>query len=99
MARLPLLVLALLAAVPAGAGLDDVARARQALERGEVLPLAAILDIVQRQIDARVIEVEFEEQSGDYVYELELITPDGRLIEAVADAVTGQILRMGEDED
>ena len=95
-----MLILAVLIGTRAAwAGVDDVARARLALERGEVLPLAEILALVQAQVDARVIEVEFEEQAGKYVYEFELITPDGRLIEAVADAVTGQILDMGEGED
>ena len=33
----------LFCAVPASAGLDDYQRAREALERGEVMPLGAIL--------------------------------------------------------
>lgn len=78
---------------------DDVARAREALELGEVLPLASILAMVQDQVDARIIEVEFEEEDGAYVYEFELITPDGRLLEARADPVTGRILEIGEDVD
>ncbi|HRO11771.1 PepSY domain-containing protein [Amaricoccus sp.] len=84
-------------APPAAAGLDDMTRAREALERDEVLPLATILGMVQEKIDARVIEVEFEEENGQYIYEFELITPDGRLLEAIADAVTGEILSIGED--
>lgn len=95
----PLLLALILVAAPARAGLDDVARAREALEREEVLPFATILGMVEEQIDARVIEVEFEEQNGQYVYELELITPDGRLLEAIADAVTGRIIEVGEDVD
>jgi uncharacterized membrane protein YkoI len=89
-----------IAATPAAAGLDDMTRARQALERGEVLPLASILAKVEQEIDARVIEVEFEQgERGSFVYEFELITPDGRLMEAVADAVTGEIVSIGEDTD
>ena len=98
MQRLLILLLFLVGA-PASAQLDDVSRAREALERGEVLPLGDILAIVEKQIDARVIEVEFEQETGDYVYEFELITPDGRLLEATADAVTGRILAMGPDDD
>jgi uncharacterized membrane protein YkoI len=101
MSRPFLLALALaLAATPASAGLDDMTRAREALERGEVLPLAGILAKVEQEIDARVIEVEFEQgEGGAYVYEFELITQDGRLLEAVADAVTGEILSLGEDTE
>ena len=83
----PLVLLLFLCALPARAGLDDFQRAREALERGEVLPLGTILSIVEKEIDARVIEVEFEEEGGQYIYEFELITPDGRLLEARADAV------------
>lgn len=84
-------------AVPAMAGLDDYRDARDALERGEVMPLGQILAVVEAEIDARVIEVEFEQEAGQYVYEFELITPDGRLTEVRADAVTGQILSVEED--
>lgn len=86
------------AAAPAAAQ-SDVDRARAALEQGEVLPLATILAMVQDQVDARIIEVEFEEEDGRYIYEFELVTPDGRLLEAKADPVTGRILEMGEDVD
>ena len=98
MLRVALLSLAICAS-PAAAGLDDMTRAREALERHEVLPFATILGMVEQKVDARVIEVEFEEESGKYIYELELITPDGRLLEAVADAVTGEIISIGEDVD
>ena len=98
MVRLLPLVL-LLCAMPARAGLDDYQRAREALERGEVLPLGEILAIVEEQIDARVIEVEFEQETGEYVYELELLTPDGRLLEARAEAVTGRIISVEEDAE
>lgn len=86
-----------LLAGPAAGGLDDTVRAREALERGEVLPLATIIGLVESKVDARIIEVEFEEREGKYIYEFELITPAGRLLEAIADAVTGEILSVGED--
>ena len=64
-----------------------------------MLPLGTILALVEKEIDARVIEVEFEQEDGQYVYEFELITPDGRLMEARADAVTGRILSLEEDNE
>ena len=96
MLRVALLSLAICAS-PAAAGLDDTTRARAAVEQGEVLPLVTILGMVEKEVDARVIDVEFEEENGHYIYEFELITPDGRLLEAIADAVTGEILSVGED--
>ena len=68
-----------------GAGAGRGAAARQHPRHG------------RKEVDARVIEVEFEEENGKYIYEFELITPDGRLLEAIADAVTGEILSVGED--
>ncbi|TPE47699.1 PepSY domain-containing protein [Amaricoccus solimangrovi] len=81
------------------ADLDDSDRARRALERGEVLPLREILGIVEREIDGRIIEVEFEAKDGGHVYEFEFIAPDGRLLEAVVDARTGRVISVGEDDD
>jgi hypothetical protein len=86
-----------LIALPAWAALDDYQRARDALEQHEVIPLAEILETVHGKIDARVIEVEFEELDGRYIYEFELITPDGRLMQAIADAVSSEILELRED--
>jgi uncharacterized membrane protein YkoI len=69
----------------------DFDRAREALERNDVLPLAAILAHVERETGARMIEVGFNDKGGRYLYEFDLVTPDGRLIEAVVDATTGRI--------
>jgi uncharacterized membrane protein YkoI len=66
---------------------------------GRGCPWPPSLPWSRRNVDARVIEVEFEQQDGEYFYEFELIIPDGRLMEAIADAVTGEILPIGEDEE
>jgi uncharacterized membrane protein YkoI len=76
----------------------DFERAQEAVERGEILPLAEILGVVQVAHPGRVIEVELEFAEGLHVYEVELITPEGRLIEVDVNATTGEILAF-EDED
>jgi uncharacterized membrane protein YkoI len=76
----------------------DFERAQEAVERGEILPLAEILEVVQEAHPGRVIEVELEFADGLRVYEVELITPEGRLIEVDVNAATGEILAF-EDED
>ena len=93
------LLLTLLLAAPARADDMDYERARQALQRREVLPFVDLLDTVERSTRARMIEVEFEEEDGRYIYEFELVAADGRLIEAIVDARTGQILSIGEEDD
>jgi len=93
------LALALLAAPVRADGDHD--RARAALQRGEILPLTAILAAAQARVSGRVIGVELERDDGRWIYELELVTPRGRLVEMEIDAATGRILELedGEDED
>lgn len=86
------------AAAPAAATFEDYERARAALARGEILPLAEILQRVEAETGGRMIEVEFEIGDGQHLYELELIQPDGRIIEVTVDAASGEILAI-EDED
>lgn len=78
---------------------DDHDRARAALERGAILPLAEITAIAQAAYGGRVIEVEFDEEDGGFIYELELIRIDGQMIEVEIDATSGGILKMEADDD
>ena len=94
-----ILLTALFLAAPTRADDMDYERARQAVERREVLPLVEILEAVERTTRARMIEVEFEEDNGRYIYEFELVAADGRLIDAIVDSRTGQVLSIGEEDD
>jgi uncharacterized membrane protein YkoI len=87
--------------VAGNADLDDFERARQARELGEARPLAEILRIIEQETRGHVVEIEFElEPTRDiYIYEFELIAPDGRLLKAIVDPKSGDILSIGEDED
>jgi uncharacterized membrane protein YkoI len=90
MKRLLSLPLLIALALPVLADADDHDRARSALERGQILPLTDILAIARDRVgDGRLIGVEFEYHEGRYIYELEMITPDGRMIELELDAATG----------
>ena len=79
---------------------DDQDRARDALARGLILPLSEIMNAIKVQAPGRVIEVEFDEDDGQYKYEMEILQPDGRLLELEVDAQSGRILdRDYEDDD
>lgn len=102
MRPLVLLSLALTLCPPpvTGQGLSapDFEFARDAVERGEILPLAEVLARLQDSHPGRVVEVEFEDEDGILAYEIGLVTADGRLIEVELDARTGRILALDEDD-
>jgi uncharacterized membrane protein YkoI len=76
---------------------DDHDAARQAVESGEVLPLADILDGIQAQLPGRVLEVELEREDGIWVYELTILRGDGRRVEAYVNGATAEIISLDEN--
>lgn len=96
--RALLLVLAL-AAAPAWADRDDHDRARNALEAGEILPLSDILAAATAARPGRVIEIDLERDDGKWVYELELVSPEGQLYEMEIDAASGMVLEVEHEGD
>ncbi|WP_043752576.1 PepSY domain-containing protein [Imhoffiella purpurea] len=79
----------------------DHERARHALRRGEVRPIAEIIDSVAAQVPGELVEVEFERTHGHgpprWLYELKIIAPDGRLLEVLVDGATAEVLKVEED--
>ena len=75
----------------------DQERARRALEAGEILPLDQILHEVQQRYPGTVVELELTPEAGRWVYEVELLAPDGRLLKLRIDAKSKQLLQ--EDDD
>jgi uncharacterized membrane protein YkoI len=47
----------------------------------------------------RVIEVELERDDGRWIYELELVSPEGRLYEMEIDAASGTVLEVEQEDD
>jgi hypothetical protein len=96
--RLLLAAAAILVGTAALADRDDHERARAALAREEILPLAEIMPAIEARFYGRAIEVEFERDDGRWVYEFELITPAGRIVEVEVDAASGRVIEA-EHED
>lgn len=98
-----LLLLAALmpALVPAYADNDDDHRERTrldaAVQRGEILPLAEILEKVRPQIEGRILEIEFEDSKRKPIYEIYVLSSDGRRREYKIDAKTARILSLEDD--
>jgi len=78
---------------------DDHAydRARRAVERGETLPIAELLERLKTQVTGEVVGVEFERERGKWVYEFKIIDVKGRLLEVYVDGHTGKVLSLEED--
>lgn len=70
---------------------------REALQRGEVLPLVKILAIATEQVPGDVIEVELEDEKKALVYEIKILTSTGRVREVKIDARTGKVLKIEDD--
>ncbi|ASC65973.1 peptidase [Achromobacter denitrificans] len=71
---------------------SDHERARQALEAGKVLPLGAVLDIVERDFPGQVVKVEFEEDDDEFIYEIRVLQSGGSILKLKIDARDGTLL-------
>ncbi len=99
--RFALLLLAVaLAGLPvysAQAGKDDHVEARELLQRGEIVPLARILEIVQQRVPGDVIEVELEREDGLWEYKVKVLTPAGNVRKLYLDARNATVLKIKDD--
>jgi len=84
-------------AVASGPNEHDHDRARAALERGEVRPVAEILAAVAADVPGDVVEVELERERGRWFYEMKVIAPDGHVLEVLVDAATATVLTWEHD--
>lgn len=79
----------------AGARADsDQDRARAAVQAGQVLPLASLLQRLEREYPGQLLEVELEDDDGRLIYEVRLLQADGRLLKLKLDAASGETLRV-----
>jgi uncharacterized membrane protein YkoI len=83
-----------------GARADDVGPevAKRLLSEGRIKPLSEIISGVQAKVPGEVLEVQLELDDGNYVYELKLLRPNGKVQEVEADAASGDILKIEDDD-
>lgn len=65
---------------------SDHDRARTALQAGQVLPLKTVLERLERTQPGQVLEVELEQEKGQWIYEIKLLRPGGQLVKLHLDA-------------
>lgn len=101
MRTLRFLLLAMMFSAALGSGLAraeprDHDRARQAVIRGEIKPLADILNAVRGKLPGEITGVEIEREGGRWVYEFKVVNDKGRLFDVYVDAASGEIRRVKE---
>lgn len=98
-----LIPLAMIAALMAGQAHadddDDLDRLRDAVNRGEVMPLSALQDEVRRAFPGEIIRVKLDEDDGRFIYEFKVLKSNGRLVEIEMDAKDGRVLDVDNDDD
>ena len=83
----------------ANAGRDiDQDEALYLVGQGVIQPLQKFIDDALKRYPGRFLEAELEWDDGGYVYELEIVTNDRRVLELEYDAVTGALLDVDEDD-
>lgn len=92
MKRTALLLAALLLGSPALAD-GDHDRARRAMEEGRILPLRDILARAEAEYPGQLIEAELEDEHGALVYEIKMLSADGRVRKLLYDARSGALIK------
>ena len=87
------LVAALAVGAVAPASASDHDRARRAVEEGRILPLKESLARAQAVSPGQVIEAELEDEGGIVIYEIKILTVDGRVMKLSYNAATGELLK------
>jgi len=75
----------------------DHKEVRDALAKGEVLPLTQILAIAQEKAPGDVIKIKLSDEHGLLIYEVKVLAASGRVLEVELDARTGEVLEIEED--
>lgn len=90
-----LLAVAAAFALPAApASSSDLGAMREAVERGEIRPLSAVLPAVRAQVPGRVIDATVRRSGRGWHYVIKMLTPDSRVVLVTADARTGSVLSV-----
>ncbi len=76
----------------------ELERLREAVQKGEVLPLSTLRSMLLGKFPGEIIKTELDIEDDRFVYEFKVLQSDGRLIEVELEAATGALVDV-EDSD
>jgi uncharacterized membrane protein YkoI len=71
--------------------------ALEAVNKGEIRPLAEVLAVIRRLSPGQIASVELERDDGMWIYKVKILAPDGRRRKAEVDAKTLAVLKLKAD--
>lgn len=95
---LPVACMLSLTLPPINATAKDLDRLRDAVKRGDVLPLSVLQEKLRISYPGDIIKVELDEDDGRFIYEFKVLQANGRLYEIEMDAKDGTILDVDDDD-
>jgi len=66
----------------------------QLVQQGQIVPLEDILKVLEKAFYGDIIEIELERDDGVYIYEIEMLGPNGQKVEFEFLASSGELLEM-----
>lgn len=91
-------LLVTLGGTPAAAD-RDFDLAKKLREAGEIVPFARVVENSRKFHPGHVIVVKFEEAGGRYIYEFEVLDPEGVVWALIFDARTGELIETLEESE
>ncbi|WP_306602737.1 PepSY domain-containing protein [Azonexus sp.] len=68
--------------------------ARRAMAAGEILPLRTVLQRLEQAYPGEVLEVELEQESGRWIYEVKLLGSDGSISKLMVNARDASLIEI-----
>ena len=81
------------------AGDEDDAQAAALQKSGEIMSTDDIVQKVHSEHPGKILETELKKKAGQYIYEVDVLGPDGIKKEFSYDAKTGKFLSAEKDDD
>lgn len=82
------------ALVPASADGDNWRDLHKEVKEGHLVGIDEIMDWLEARYEGQILEVELEQEDGRIEYEVEMIGPQGQVVEFEFDATSGELLSV-----